>query len=278
MQKLHELKNNYFCPMIFADTHTHLYLDAFEDDRSEAIQRAFDVGVKYLFVPNIDAQTAKSVLELAQQFPNQIFPMLALHPTSVKSDYLQQISEIEKVLHEHNNLVKGIGETGIDLYWDKTFLKEQQESLEIHAQWAIKAKKPLIIHARESHKEIFEVLHSFKNQNLKGIFHCFSGDYQIAKQIVEMGFLMGIGGPLTYKKSTLPDVVKQFRLEHFVLETDSPFLPPVPHRGKRNESSYIPLIASKMAEIFNTDIEAIAKITTQNAITLFNIKDAFNYE
>lgn len=259
--------------MIFADTHTHIYLNAFDADRAEAIHRAFDAGVKYLFVPNIDAETVESVLELACQYPNQIFPMLALHPTSVKSDYLQQISVIEKVLLEHKNLVKGIGETGIDLYWDKTFLKEQQDSLEIHAHWAIEMDKPLIIHARESHKEIFEVLQSFKNKNLKGIFHCFSGDYENAKQIVEMGFLMGIGGPLTYKKSMLPEVVKQFQLEHFVLETDSPFLPPVPYRGKRNESSYIPLIASKMAEIFNTDIENIAKITTQNAIILFNIND-----
>ncbi|MDD2345051.1 MAG: TatD family hydrolase [Bacteroidales bacterium] len=270
---MYELKNDYFCPMIFADTHTHIYLNAFDADRTEAIQRAFDEGVKYLFVPNIDVQTIESVLALAQRFPNQVFPMLALHPTSVKSDYLQQISIIEKMLHEHENLVKGIGETGIDLYWDKTFLKEQQDSLEIHAQWAIEMDKPLIVHARESHKEIFEVLQTFKNQNLKGIFHCFSGDYENAKQIVEMGFLMGIGGPLTYKKSTLPSIVKQFQLKHFVLETDSPFLPPVPYRGKRNESSYIPLIASKMAELFDTNIETIAKITTQNAITLFKIKD-----
>ena len=259
--------------MVFADTHTHIYLNAFDDDRHQAIQRAFDVGVKYLFVPNIDAQTIPKVLELGKLYPNQVFPLLALHPTDVKSEYLFQISAIERAIHENINLVKGIGESGIDLYWDKTFLKEQKHSLEIHTNWAIQYDLPLIIHARESHEEIFEVLQNFKNKNLKGIFHCFSGDYEQAKQIVDFGFLMGIGGLLTYKKSTLPEVIKKFSLYNFVLETDSPFLPPVPHRGQRNESSYIPIIAKKMAEIFETDISTIANITTQNATTLFNIKD-----
>lgn len=257
--------------MVFADTHTHIYLNAFDDDRHNAIQRAFDAGVKYLFVPNIDDQTVLKVLELAKSYPNQVFPLLALHPTDVKSDYLQQISSIEKALQENINLVKGIGESGIDLYWDKTFLKEQKHSLEIHANWAITYDLPLIIHARESHEEIFDVLQNFKNRNLKGIFHCFSGNYEQAKQIVDFGFLMGIGGPLTYKKSTLPEVIKKFSLEKFVLETDSPFLPPVPHRGQRNESSYIPIIAQKMAEIFETDMPTVANITSQNASSLFNI-------
>ncbi len=262
--------------MVFADTHTHIYLNAFDDDRLLAIQRAFDAGVKYLFVPNIDEQTIPKVLALAHQYPNQVFPLLALHPTDVKSDYLQQIMAIEKALLDNICLVKGIGETGIDLYWDKTFLKEQKHSLEIHAHWAIKYDIPLIIHARDSHSEIFEVLQNFKNRNLKGIFHCFSGNYEQAKQIVDFGFLMGIGGTLTYKTSTLPAVIKNFQLENFVLETDSPFLPPVPFRGKRNESSYIPLIADKMAKIYNTDIQTVANITTKNAITLFNINDSYN--
>ncbi len=265
-------KINYFCLMIFIDTHSHLYLEAFDADRSEAIQRAIDKEVKYIILPNIDSLSINSLMDVCNLFPENCFPMMALHPTDVKENYNQEINFIQNFMESNLNLIKGIGETGIDLYWDKTFLAQQKESLSIHINWSLKYDLPLIIHSRESHAEIFEILNIYKNIGLKGIFHCFSGSYEQAKQILDFGFLLGIGGPITYKNSKLAEVIKQIGVNNLVLETDSPYLPPVPHRGKRNESSYIPLIASKISEILQITIEEVAQITTTNSIKLFKLK------
>jgi TatD DNase family protein len=255
--------------MIFIDTHTHLYLKDFSEDRSEIVSRAIEKGVKYLLLPNIDAESLPLVLQMAQEYPSNCFPMIALHPTDVKEDYRQQLSQMEAELPKHKFCA--IGETGIDLYWDKTFFKQQCESLEIHCEWALKHHLPLVIHSRESHKEIIDVLSLYKGKGLAGVFHCFSGDYMQAKEVLDFGFYLGIGGPVTYKKSLLPEVVEKVGLNYLLLETDAPFLSPVPLRGKRNESSNIPVIARRIAELLNTPIEAVALITTQNANNLFKL-------
>ncbi|MEI6346431.1 MAG: TatD family hydrolase [Bacteroidota bacterium] len=253
--------------MIFVDTHTHLYLDAFNEDRTDAVNRAIEAGVNYLLLPNIDIDSLPLVLELSAQFPQNCFPMIALHPTDVKENYKVQLDFLENEIPKHK--FYGIGETGIDLYWDKTFFKQQCESLEIHCEWALKNSLPLVIHSRESHKEIMDVIAIYKGKGLTGVFHCFSGDYAQAKEVLDFGFYLGIGGPVTYKKSTLPEVVANVGMNYLLLETDAPFLTPTPHRGKRNESSYVPLIASKIAELLNTTVDAVALITTQNAQNLF---------
>lgn len=255
--------------MMFVDTHTHLYLEQFDQDRSEVIANAIAAGVEYMMLPNIDTDSLPKLLEVANQFPKNCFPMLALHPTDVKENYKQVLAELEKALTEHK--FYGIGETGIDLYWDKTFFKQQCESLEIHCEWALKEHLPLVVHSRESHKEIMDVLSIYKGKGLTGVFHCFSGDYIQAKEVLDFGFYLGIGGPITYKKSLLPEVVSKTGLNYLLLETDAPFLSPVPNRGKRNDSSNIPIIAQSVANTLNLPLEAVALITTQNAIELFKI-------
>ena len=264
---------NYFCLMIFADTHTHLYLNAFDSDRSESIHRAINTGVKYFFLPNIDTGSINSLMNVCRLFPENCFPLMALHPTDVKENYESELCIIREFIENNHNIIKGIGETGIDLYWDKTFLPEQMRSLSVHADWALEFDLPLIIHSRESHDEIFDVLNTYKDSGLKGVFHCFSGNLEQAHQIIDFGFHIGIGGPVTYKNGKLADVIKQISLQNILLETDSPFLPPVPHRGERNESSYIQLIAEKIAEIKGISIQEVAEITTLNALKLFNINN-----
>lgn len=259
--------------MILADTHTHLYLNAFDSDRKESVQRAMDVGVKYFFLPNIDSSSINSLMNVYRLFPKNCFPLMALHPTDVKENFQSELMIIRNFIDSNINIVKGIGETGIDLYWDKTFLSEQKTSLAIHADWALEFNLPLIIHSRESHNEIFDVLNTYKGRGLKGVFHCFSGTHEQANEIIDFGFFLGIGGPVTYKNGKLAEVIKEIPLQYIMLETDSPFLPPVPHRGERNESSYIPIIAQKMAEIIGVSIEEVAQITTKNALDLFNIND-----
>lgn len=257
--------------MIFVDTHTHLYLEQFDEDREQMIQRAIEAGVTKMLLPNIDTDSLPKMLKVAEQFPNNCFPMLALHPTDVKENFKQQLATLEEALNTHSFIA--IGETGIDLYWDKTFFKQQCESLEMHCEWAMKHQLPMVVHSRESHKEIMDVLAIYKGKGLTGVFHCFSGDYPQAKEVLDFGFYLGIGGPITYKKSQLPEVVAKTGLNYLLLETDAPFLSPVPHRGKRNESSYIPMIAKKIAEELHTTIEAVALITTDNATNLFKLTD-----
>ncbi len=255
--------------MIFIDTHAHLYLEEFREDRAEVVSRAVEVGVKYLLLPNIDTDSLPMVLQMALEFPAHCFPMVALHPTDVKEDYKQQLMQMEETLPKHKFCA--IGETGIDLYWDKTYFRQQCESLEVHCEWALKHHLPLVIHSRESHREIMEVLTLYKGKGLEGVFHCFSGDYAQAKEVLDFGFYLGIGGTVTYKKSLLPEVVAKVGLNYLLLETDAPFLSPVPMRGKRNESGNIPVIARRIAELLNTPLEAVALITSQNANNLFKL-------
>jgi len=255
--------------MVLTDTHTHIYLEEFDSDRDKSIQRATDKGVKYLFLPNIDIDSIENMLAVCKKHPDFCFPMIGLHPTSVKP-YFEQTLE---TLYSFFNSQKfyAIGETGIDLYWDKTHLKEQERALNIQMEWAVKHKLPIVIHSRNSLNEIIKNIKEFNNPFLKGIFHCFPGSVEQAKQVIDLGFLIGIGGVITYKNSGLAKVVETIDLKHIVLETDAPFLPPVPYRGQRNESAYIHEIAVFVSLIKNIPLEKVAEITTQNAMELFDL-------
>ncbi len=255
--------------MILVDTHTHLYLEHFDDDRSEMINRAIDRGVKYMLIPNIDSKSVDGMMQLCNDFPKNCFPMMGLHPTNVDENYESELGILED--HLQNGSFKAIGEIGIDLYWDKTFAKEQEIAFLKQIDWAKQYDLPIVIHSRDSMKEIFEVLERVNSPELHGVFHCFSGDLNDAKRAIEMGFQLGIGGVVTFKKSNLPEILKKIDLSHIMLETDAPYLTPVPFRGKRNESSYTYYIAEKIAEIKNKSIEEVAEITTSNAIKLFKL-------
>jgi TatD DNase family protein len=258
-----------FVAMILTDTHAHLYLNAFDDDRHDAITNAIAKGVRYLLLPNIDKDSITPMMELVRDFPGHCFPMMGLHPTSVKEDFEEQLEIVKDWLKKEKFCA--IGEMGIDLYWDKTYFPQQQEAFRVQAGLAMEYGLPLVIHSRESFTEIFRLLDEVWRPGLKGVFHCFTGNLEQAQHIIDLGFRLGIGGVLTYKNSGLPEVIKEISAEHLLLETDAPFLAPVPYRGKRNESSYIPDIAQKIAEIKNTSLSEIARITTQNAINFFNL-------
>jgi TatD DNase family protein len=260
--------------MHWIDTHAHLYLDAFDADRKEMIARSIENGVIKMLLPNIDTDSIIPMLELCRQFPENCFPMIGLHPTSVKEDYKTQLSVMESLLNEEKFVA--IGEIGIDLYWDKTFINEQKDAFKTQLRWAKQKNLPVAIHTREAFPLIIDLVEEEAGEGLTGVFHCFSGNYDEAKRIIDLGFLLGIGGVLTYKKSHLPEVIREIPIEFLVLETDAPFLPPVPYRGKRNESAYIPLVGQKIAEIKEMKIQEIARITTENAERLFKIVMAEN--
>jgi TatD DNase family protein len=253
--------------MKLIDTHTHLYVGEFKEDIDAVIERASAEGVEKFYLPAIDSSETEALLELEKTFPGKIFAMAGLHPCSVKENYKEELAKIDQQLSERE--FAAIGETGLDFYWDTTFKKEQFESLHIHADWAIRYKRPLVIHTRNSMQETIDLVKEYKGKNLYGIFHCFSGNLQDAKDIIDAGFLLGIGGVLTFKNSGLADVIKEIDLKHLVLETDSPYLAPVPFRGKRNESSYLKYIARKLAEIKNVSPEEVALQTTKNAEEVF---------
>lgn len=255
--------------MIFIDTHSHLYAKEFAADIEDAVLRAEAVSVKKILLPDIDSKDRPNMMELHKKYPEICLPMIGLHPTSVKEDYKNELAEIVKTISIHK--FYGIGETGIDLYWDKTFIKEQIESFEFQIELALKHNLPIVIHARKSLNEIFAILKNHISKGLTGVFHCFPGTIQEAQKVVDMGFYLGIGGVVTYKNSTMADVVRHFSLEHILLETDSPYLTPVPHRGKRNESSFIPLIAEFIANLKNTDTDKVAEVTSANAVKLFHL-------
>lgn len=256
--------------MTFIDSHSHLYLDAFDDDRHEVISRAVAEGVEYMLFPNIDSQTVDRLEETCRQYQKHCFPMMGLHPTHVTETYHQELAVIKQHLDEKSYVA--IGEIGIDLYWDKTFRKEQTAAFETQIGWAIDKKMPIVIHARDSFKEIYEVVKSMNCEDLTGVFHCFTGSEQEAGKALSLGgFMLGIGGVLTFKNSGLDQVIKDVGLEHLLLETDAPYLAPTPYRGKRNESSYIPLIAKKLAAIKNISLEQVADVTTQNTRKLFKL-------
>jgi len=249
--------------MILTDTHTHLYLDHFDVDCDEMLNRAFKAGVKYMLLPNINSESASGLLELCDRYPQNIFPMMGLHPTDVKENYKAELENVVRLINSRK--FYAIGETGIDLYWDKTFVAEQKAALRFQIELAKDYGLPIVLHVRESFDEIFEIL----DDSLTGVFHCFTGTSEQAEKAIGLGFKLGLGGVLTYKNSGLDKVVADIDMKHLMLETDSPYLTPMPFRGKRNESSYIRFVAAKLAEIKGMSLDAVAEITTQNAIDLF---------
>ena len=253
--------------MILTDTHSHLYAEEFDLDRKEMMQRAFEKNTTRLFVPSIDSSYTQKMYELEKEYPNQVFLMIGLHPCYVKENYLEELQHVENELKKRK--FAAIGEIGLDLYWDKTYLKEQQEAFIHQIKLAKKYELPINIHCRDAFNEIFELLEQEKGKNLFGIFHCFTGDYQQALQAIDCGLKLGIGGVATFKNGKIDQFLKQIPLEHIVLETDAPYLAPVPYRGKRNESSYVYLVAEKLAQIYGTTVEEIAQINTDNSKNVF---------
>jgi len=259
----------YFCSMFFIDTHTHLYLEEFDADRQAVVEQAIEAGVKCMLMPNVDEQTIAPMMELHKLFPKNCLPMMGLHPTSVKEDPTALLHEVERRISEGGFVA--VGETGIDLYWDKTFFEQQKQAFSFQIELALKHKLPIVIHSRNSLEEIFQALLPYEGSGLKGVFHCFPGDVDQAEKAIAAGFLLGIGGVVSYKNSSMARVVEAVGLNHIILETDAPYLPPVPHRGKRNHPAYIPIIAARIAEILKTDLKQVAEITSQNAYRLFNL-------
>ena len=252
---------------MFVDTHSHIYSEEFSSDRDEVIARGLLLGVNKIILPNIDSSTIKPLLDLASSKPELFIPLLGLHPTSVKEDFRKELEIMEYWLNKRK--FAGIGEIGIDLYWDKTFINEQIEAFRIQIGWAKKAGIPVVIHLRDSFDEVIEVIEQEKDESLRGVFHSFGGTVEQAAQIIDLGFKIGIGGVVTFKNCGLDSVVPQINLQHIILETDSPWLAPVPHRGKRNESAYISIIAAKVASLHQITVEEVGRVTTQNAKQLF---------
>jgi len=253
--------------MKLIDTHCHLYLGDFSTDIYNVIERAKNEGVQRFYLPGIDSSHIDTILKLAALYPGECIPIMGLHPCSVKESYLQEIETVKIFLKKIKNVA--IGEIGLDFYWDRTFEKEQYEAFKLQMEMALALNLPIIIHTRNAMQETINTVKPFAKRGLKGIFHCFSGSYESAKQIIDMGFYLGIGGVITYKNAGLPAALEHIDLQHMVLETDAPYLTPVPHRGKRNESSYLTLIAAKLAATKGVSIEAVAAITTANAEKIF---------
>lgn len=255
--------------MQLIDTHTHIYLPEFDTDRDEAVNRAVNNGVVKLLMPNIDTDSVDRMIAVEKRYPGICYPMTGLHPTSVKEDYLVQLEKLEEQFSLHRFIA--VGEIGIDLYWDKTFFKEQLIALRRQISFAIDKDLPVVIHSRESFPEVFSVLEEFRGSGLKGVLHAFTGTIAEAEKAIRMGFKLGIGGIITFKNSGLDKVVKEIGQESLILESDSPYLAPVPYRGKRNESSYICLVNKKLAEIFGSDETEVASVTFANSTALFNL-------
>jgi TatD DNase family protein len=254
--------------MLLIDTHTHIYLPEFDIDRDEVVKRAVGSGVAKLLMPNINVHTVDMMLSAETRFPGVCHSMIGLHPTSVKEDYLTQLDKLEELYSKHKFIA--IGEIGIDMYRDQTFLKEQLSAFRRQVAFAIDKGLPVVIHSRDSFPEVFSVLDEFKGKGLKGVLHAFTGNDEDAARATGMGFKLGIGGIVTFKNSGLDNIVKAIGPENLILETDSPYLAPAPHRGKRNESSYICIINKKLAEIFGIREEELAAIIFANSARLFN--------
>lgn len=255
--------------MILTDTHTHLYSEDFDQDRDQMIQRAIEAGVSHFFVPAIDSTYTQAMYDLERAYPHHIFLMMGLHPTHVKENYLQELQQVEAALKKRKFVA--VGEIGIDLYWDQTTLDIQKTAFRRQIQWAKQYQLPIVIHCREAFDEIFEVLESEKGADLYGIFHCFSGTYEQALKAISYNMKLGIGGVVTFKNGKIDQFLHQIDLKHLVLETDAPYLAPVPYRGKRNESSYLIQVATKLAAIYGISVAEIANQTTQNAKAVFGI-------
>ncbi|WP_291722976.1 TatD family hydrolase [Bernardetia sp.] len=253
--------------MNFIDTHAHLYDKKFKADWNELVDRLDSTGIERVYLPNIDRASIEPMFEVEEKDKKRFIPMMGLHPCSVKKDFEKELYIVEEWLNKRK--FSAVGEIGLDLYWDKTFFEQQKEAFKIQINWAKKFDIPIAIHTRESTDEALEILEEMKDESLKGVFHCFGGTQEQAERIQKLGFLMGIGGVVTYKNGGLDKVLPSVDLQHLILETDAPYLSPVPHRGKRNESSYIPIIAKKVAEIKGLTIKEVAEKTTQNAKELF---------
>ncbi len=249
------------------DTHCHLYSAEFDADRDEMIKTAIAGKVQAFYLPAIDSGTTDAMLALENDYPGQCFAMMGLHPCSVKEDYPGELDKVSEWLGKRK--FAAIGESGLDLYWDKTFVKEQYIVLEKQVELALQYKLPIVLHTRNATQETIDVIKNYVPDGLRGIFHCFGGTMQEALQIIEAGFYLGIGGVVTYKNAGLAELVKEVDLEHIVLETDAPYLAPAPFRGKRNESSYLKYIVEKIAEVKNIDVEEVAAVTTSNARKIF---------
>ncbi len=254
---------------MITDTHTHLYSDQFDEDRASMMQRAKDAGVTRFFIPAIDSTYTESMFTLEKENPNEVFLMMGLHPTSVKENYLEELAQVRKWLDQRK--FYAIGEIGIDLYWDKTFLTQQQDAFRTQVQWAKERKMPINIHCRNAFDEIFEILESEKSDDLRGVFHCFTGTIEQAKQAISYNMKLGIGGVATFKNGKIDKFLNEIDLKHIVLETDAPYLAPTPYRGKRNESAYLTNVIDKLVDIYNVSFQEIAEITTQNSKDVFNI-------
>ena len=252
------------------DTHSHIFSEEFKEDLPEVIARAKEIGVEKIFMPNIDETSVEDMLSVCQAYPGYCFPMIGFHPTSLEGpDAIYKVKEMKKRLVEGHPYI-AIGEVGLDLYWDKTWLKEQQQVLDEQIQWALEWKLPLVIHCREAFPELFQILEPYKHTELTGVFHSFTGTLDEARELMDYSrFMIGINGVVTFKKSTLPEVLKEVPLSKLVLETDSPYLAPVPFRGKRNETSYVKRVAVKLAELYGMEIGEVERQTTENALKVF---------
>ncbi|PVY40141.1 TatD family hydrolase [Pontibacter virosus] len=255
--------------MTLIDSHAHIYSEQFKQDRDEALARALAEGVEKIYMPNIDHTSIDVLLETEQKHPEQCISMMGLHPTSVNKDFEQELYLVEEWLGKRR--FAAVGECGIDLYWDKTFLPQQQEALKVQVELARKYQLPIVLHTRDSFDETYEIIAAAQDGSLKGIFHCFSGTEDQAAKVKELGFLMGIGGVSTFKNGGLDKVLPHVQLDDLVLETDCPYLAPVPHRGKRNEPVYLPLVARRVAELMQKPVEEVAATTTRNALNLFKL-------
>lgn len=255
--------------MIITDTHTHLYSESFDEDRAEMIQRALDSNISRFFIPAIDSSYTEAMLSLESQFPNHMFLMMGLHPTSVKENYKEELAHVEEMLAKRH--FYAVGEIGIDLYWDKSTLGIQQEAFKHQIALAKQYDLPIVIHCRESFDEIFEVLEEVNHDKLRGIFHCFTGTIEQAKRAIDFNMKLGIGGVVTFKNGKIDQFLHEIDLTHIVLETDAPYLAPKPFRGKRNESFYIMKVLEKLADIYTVSEEKIAEITTANSKAVFGI-------
>lgn len=255
--------------MMITDTHTHLYSEEFDHDRNEMIQRAIDLGVSRFFIPAIDSTCTDAMYDLEKNWPDNVFLMMGLHPTYVKDNYLAELSHVENELSKRKFFA--IGEIGIDLYWDKTHLKEQQDAFRRQIRLAKQYQLPIVIHCRDAFDEIFEILEEEKSPELFGIFHCFTGTHEQALHAITLNMKLGIGGVVTFKNGKIDQFLGEIDLKHIVLETDSPYLAPIPYRGKRNESGYIVNVVQKLAEIYGLPVEEIARVTTENSKAVFGI-------
>jgi TatD DNase family protein len=255
--------------MVLTDTHTHLYYETDGDKRTALMQRCRNNSIGRLFLPNVDAASVPLMFNLLDAYPAECYPMLGLHPCSVKENWEEELAVIQPALHKHK--IYAIGEIGIDLYWDKTFLTEQIQAFKLQINWTKTLKLPIVIHCRDAFDEVYQALQEMHDENLRGIFHCFTGTLEQANKITDMGFYLGIGGVVTYKNAGLDKILPQIDLNHVVLETDSPYLTPVPYRGKPNESSYLIYVAEKVAELYQTSVEHVADITTENSKRIFGV-------